>query len=124
MKPIIIIIITLLVSNVALGQELKTSSTQKDTLINWRSVIILEDDSTKKEIYGIERGEGIIDRRKRVHGLKDLNQRELRKIKKEAGLSGANVVYIHVMVCDCRDSEVYYHYLLCTQENIIHRLEK
>jgi|GEM_PF-3645256 hypothetical protein len=105
MKLILFILISLCFTLTAFGQN---TGTTKNKIINWQDVVVIENDSLRFDTTGAK-GEGNIERRKKVNSIKDLNYKELNHLKKDAASKGALIVFISFSNTDKR----FIHYLYC-----------
>lgn len=72
--------------------------------VNWQDVTVMQCDS----LYFMAgaNGEGEINRRQNVHSLKDLNKREIKRIKKMTASCGATFAYVSFTMSD--EKFIYY----------------
>ena len=94
MKAFLIIIVSLLIGLVAFGQS-DSRGTDKKQTVNWKDVIISKFDSSIENTPWAT-GEGEIRKRNTVHSIKDLSNREVKRIKKEVGNMGGTIAYISI----------------------------
>lgn len=101
MKAFLILIVSFFIACMVSGQE-SSGFTPKKHTVYWKDVQVIEYDSILNinpwdsgKDYSYT-GEGIIDKRKKVHSIKDLNKRELKQIKKRTAEMGDTIAYVTI----------------------------
>jgi hypothetical protein len=78
---------------------------QNDNKINWQDVVVLVNNSFLDKMLGMK-GEFFLHRRKNVHSMSNLNESEIKEIKKNAASCGATIAYISFTMSD--NDNIYY----------------